>query len=110
MHACMYVRHKYERCNVIFCTALAMRLFDLLSLHHDRIYVNDKSLLPMMCNSVFVIQLKMEPVMQLKLMAAARDDPDEVNMSGKIESGDKIVCYACMQHDAIIVTLRRNIF
>ena len=25
----------------------------------------------------------MEPVMQLKLMATARDDPDEVNMSGK---------------------------
>jgi uncharacterized protein YycO len=27
----------------------------------------------------------MEPVMQLKLMAAARDDPDDVNMSGEFD-------------------------
>lgn len=27
----------------------------------------------------------MEPVMQLKLVATARDDPDEVNLSGKKE-------------------------
>jgi dynein intermediate chain 1 len=27
-------------------------------------------------------ELKMEPVMQLKLVATARDDPDEVNLSG----------------------------
>lgn len=39
-------------------------------IHHDDVYS-------------IIIQLKMEPVMQLKLMAAARDDPDDVNMSGE---------------------------
>ena len=38
--------------------------------HHDDIFA-------------IIIQLKMEPVMQLKLMASARDDPDDVNMSGE---------------------------
>jgi hypothetical protein len=32
----------------------------------------------------------MEPVMQLKLMAAARDDPDDVNMSGEFDKILKI--------------------
>jgi hypothetical protein len=52
----------------------------------------------------------MEPVMQLKLMAAARDDPDDVNISGEFDkilktSQEDVVLHIKIKYFVIMATV-----